>query len=209
LPPVPQIVCLSVNWTKKHIALVAVLACGGLAVGIDQFVLQPGAAPAPAPSDLLAPTGVPDVASTAHPKKAKAHAVPALVARLNKLEQSLALPALPEHADAFVVPAAWPVHPQVTMTELADATTEAPAKPSVPVPDFRLSLIKRSAGVPVAAVINNSLVKVGGSVQGYTLVTLTGSIGKAGSRPTAVLDGPAGRLEVVLEQPGSTLAQAE
>lgn len=199
------------TWTKKHTVLVGVLVLGGSAVAADQLFLRPGTAEAPAAAAALVAASTPAEAEAPKPRAAHA-AAPPLVARLNRLLGSFEYPASPEQLDALSIPTAWETHPAPAhATGSENAAAPGAAAPQIePAPEFRLSLIKRSGGVPTAAVINNRLVALGAAIDGYTLVALSGSTGRAGSNHTlAVLEGPAGRVEVTLEHPISRVAHAE
>lgn len=172
----------------KNIAAVALLALAAGAFIVDRFVLGYGgpasasAAPVESTADLLAAPSKPVATASAAPA---APSVSQRIAALGIHLASLEGPPAPQATDAFVVPALW-------RTEAADApkpaaqATQAGAETTALV---LTAVVTNSDPSRNAATINGTVVQIGETYKGYTLLR----VDRDGS-PSATLRGDAGEF---------------
>lgn len=197
--------------SPKRKLLLSIVALGGVAVGVDRLILQGDAGPAQAAADLI-PTALEGKAEKSL-EDGSGKSKPGTVSATTEAQRvavrlaALKRPADGPDADAFAPPAAWlaRISPSTAPAVEPDQPrlTAAPS-PTPATPALRLTLVTRRAGVAVAAVISGVRVGLGESVGGYRLVGLSaseaaGPNGRPGRPAKAVLEGPAGTIELALD----------
>jgi hypothetical protein len=205
----------SVTLNSKQKLLVAIVALGGVVVGADRLLMGgrggPASAAAATPEDA-GPGVLERKAAELTPRGAGGSVQSSGAVRPvgeNRVRARLAALGARGDADAagFVVPASWGVGLEAQTREAA-GPAPVDASPAAERPEFRMTMLVRRSGAAVAAVINGRTVRVGETVDGYRLVSLSGGRG-AGSGTSvgavaaeAVLEGAGGAVRVALDPAG-------
>lgn len=198
-----ELVVVFVATKKQRSVLTAVLVLGAGAIGWDQFMAG-AAGPQPARADDLL------VASEKSPGAAVvvSAAVPTGGAHIKSVAQMLSvLPATwdtqspASDADGFALPAHWV--DKIVAKSAPEGGTSKEAQDATTEPELHLTMIVRKAKEAPVAIINGEAVRVGESVQGYTLISLRApGEGGPGANGFALLEGPSGLKELSFDPVG-------
>ena len=194
-----ELVLSSVATKTQRIALVSVVVLGAGAVLIDRLVLKGGDAVQTASAEdlLIKEPGAASASSRPEPQQAASRSVLTVLSRLQELPKSWDSNAPASDVEAFTVPAHWLA--KINEQPKAEAPSDAHAGNGGASGLHLSTVVCTARGGAVTAYINNRAVKVGETIMGYRLMELhvAGEGGRTAS--AAVLEGPAGRVELVLD----------
>ncbi|MEX0654498.1 MAG: hypothetical protein WD534_14780 [Phycisphaeraceae bacterium] len=176
--------------TKQRKVLAAILGTGLMALGVDRFVLESSATTPQAASAVAPAVDTPSVQEQALDLAREAldesnvSQRASLADRLNETARQHALPDRP-HRDAFAPSATW-----------TDAI--APTEPVEAVDDDRARRFKQNhalnavmtPGERGVVVVNGKPLRVGGQLDGFTLVSVQGQ--------SATFEGPVGQVVLTI-----------
>ena len=185
----------------QRIALVSGLVLGTGAIAFDRIMLGGGGAPQlVAAEDLLLkePGSVPPRTST-QAEQPSTRIVLTVAKRLSELPKTWGPNATEAETDAFVLPAHW-------LAKIAEKPMVEPKAQQAGQPlsaKLHLGMVARSvkSGKDASvALINGKPVKIGESVEGYTLLEMHAPGDRGRNSPAAaILEGPGGRVELVVD----------
>lgn len=195
-----ELVVVFVATKKQRVVLTGVLVLGAGAIGFDQLTGETSAPQAAKAEELLiasekSPTSV--QTDAAADRSSGTH-VKSVAQMLNVLPTTWNPEAPATDANGFALPAHW-------VSKIVEKPAPVSAHPQDALaaavePELHLTMIVGKAKEPSMAIINGEPVRVGESVQGYTLLSLRapGEGGKSTSG-LAVLEGPSGRKELIFD----------
>lgn len=177
--------------TKQRIVLAAILGTGLLALGVDRFVLQSSATAPQAASAVTPVLAEPSLQEQALElaretlEESEVDSRPSLAGRLNETARQHALPDQPER-DAFAPSLAWTA--AMTVTEPVEAIDDGQVRRFKQRHTLNAVMTPGDRGV---VVVNGQPLRVGGQIDGYTLVSVQGH--------SATFEGPAGLVVLKID----------
>lgn len=196
-----ELVLSLVATNSQRFALVSVVVLGTGAIAFDRLVLGGGGTPQFAAAEellLKEPGSVPSLSSTKSDQP-DARIVLTVAQRLSELPKTWGSDVTEADSDAFALPAHW-------LAKIAEKPQVEPKPQLAGQPlsaKLHLGMVARSvkSGKDASvALINGKPVKIGESVEGYTLVEMHAPGDRGRNSPAAaILEGPEGRIELTVD----------